>query len=73
MYAVSTTEQSNEVIGGTGPTNTAGVSAAQWFEVTTVQGQNIMSAVSSLAVEQGNNCLLIRCITKHISKIHTTR
>jgi hypothetical protein len=66
MYAVTTTEQSNEVIGGSGPILTAGVNAAQRFEVTTVQGQTIVSEVSSLAVEQGNNCLLTRCITKHI-------
>ena len=66
MYAVTTTDHSNEVIGGSGPIFTAGVNAAQQFEVTKVQGQTIMSKVSSLAVKQGNNCLLTRCITKHI-------
>jgi hypothetical protein len=66
MYAVTTTEQSNEGIGRSGPILTAGVNVAQRFEVTTVQGQTIMSEVSSLAVEQGNNCLLTRCITKRI-------
>ena len=63
---MTTTEQSNDVIGETGPIVTAGVNAAQRFEVTTAQGQTIVSEVSSLAVDQGNNCLLTQCITKHI-------
>ena len=75
MYAVNTTEQSNEVIGGTGPILTAGLNAAQQFEVTTVQGQTIVSKVSSLAVEQGNNCFthpLYNQTHLSISKMHTT-
>lgn len=58
-------EQSEEVIRGTRSVHTA-QGTADRFEVQTVHGQTVVSEVSSLALEQGNICLLTRCITRNI-------
>ena len=59
------TEKSDEVLPGTGSVPSTQYTASR-FEVQTVQGQTVVSEVSSLAAEQGNICLLTRCITRNI-------
>ena len=70
------TEQSDEVLPGTGSLPSTQYTTASRFEVRTVQGQNVLSEVLSLAVEQGKYLFAhLLYYQKHISfpKMHTPR